>query len=857
MQVDHDVIVIGAGFAGLRSVHKLRDELGLDVLGLERGNGPGGTWYWNRYPGARCDIESVHYSYSFDADLQREWEWSERYAGQPEILAYLEHVADRFDLRRSFRFDTTVTAVALDDDGAWTVSTDDGARLRCRFVVSAAGNLSEPSPPRIDGIGTFTGQVVHTSSWPAEGVDLDGKRVVVIGTGSTGIQVIPEVARRAGHLTVLQRTPNYVAPLGNEPVDPERRRWLAENHEEVRAGADDSFLGTGYPPAEGPAMAATPERRRELYDRYWGAGGFRLLLSTFSDLLVDPEANETLAEYIRERIRETVEDPRTAELLCPDDHPYGTKRAPFGTDYYETFNRDDVTLVSLRETPIERISGGVLHTTDAEIPVDVLILATGFDAVTGPLFRLDITGREGLRLQDAWEDGPSTYLGLGMHGFPNLFTITGAQSHVALYNNPPGIEQHIEFVGDAIRHVIDGGHTTIEVTEEAQRRWRHTVETMLHLTLLPQATSWYMGDNIPGKPRAAFLFPGGGVVYRAILAEIIDHGMSGLSVDGAPSPLPPILRMDPAALSLMSIMSIEGAKPLELCTPEEVRAGLEGFCRLQLPAADAVTVDTHYPSAAGDDMPVRIFRPDERTADAPVVIWYHGGGWMGGSIDVVDERCRAIAHDHGAVVVAPSYRLAPEHPFPAAPDDAWAALRWTADVIADHGGDPGRIFVAGDSAGGNLAAVVAQRSRDEGGPHVAGQVLVYPATGRVPDSASLRDYANGPILTVGAIGMFLDAYLPPGTDQTDPAFSPACAESLAGLPPALILTAECDPLRDEGEAYAVALRDAGVPVQAHRIAGLIHGGFSMSAVFAGAQEMHAAIGEFVARSARPVAVPAD
>jgi len=848
MQTDHDVVVIGAGFAGLYSVHKLRDDLGLRVQAFDAGGGPGGTWYWNRYPGARCDFDSVYYSYSFSDELQREWRWSERFAAQPEILRYLEWCADKLDVRRSFRFGTRVTSMEWDDENeVWTVGTDDGETCTARFVVAGGGNVAVAKKNEFPGEETFRGEVYRTSAWPHEPVDLTGKRVGVIGTGSTGLQVIPEVAKECAHLTVFQRTPNYAAPLGNHPLTEEESARQAENHEEIRAGSRLNFLGAPYGEARPSALLDSPEERKKLYDsHYYPGGGFRLVISTYQDLLVNKEANDTLADYLRDRIRERVEDPATADLLCPTDHPYATKRAPFETDYYETFNEDHVELVDVRTAPIEAITETGLRTAAREYELDVIILATGFDAITGTLLRMGIVGRDGLTLAEAWKDAPATYLGLQVHGFPNLFTITGPQSAVALYNNALAIEDHVELTAEAIQHVLDHDARTIEPSAEAVQAWGRLAEGVLNMTLLPQSpNSWYMGANIPGKPRAAYIFPGGAPLYRAICDEMTALGFAGFALDdGAAPPVPPMVRLDPAVAMVLGALISQGAKPLEELTVEETRATVDSLTLLQAPPRDTRVEHVIYPSPGGEQLPARIYRPDA-DGPLPVVTFFHPGGWVAGSLDVVDERCRALAHELQALVVSASYRLAPEHPFPAATDDTYAALCWVAETIGEHGGDPDRLVVMGESAGANLAAVAAQRARDEHGPALAAQVLLYPLTDPDADTPSRKEFAGGPFLSVAAIEGMIGAYVTDPADRANPLAAPARAASLEGLPPALVLTAELDPTRDEAEAYGHAMAAAGVDAEVQRIPGMIHATFLMSGVVPRSLEFTTAITAFL------------
>ncbi|MCD5422499.1 alpha/beta fold hydrolase [Rhodococcus pyridinivorans] len=837
MNADHDIVVVGAGFAGLYAVHKMRDELALNVQGFETAAGVGGTWWWNRYPGARCDFESVNYSYSFSEELQREWEWTERFAAQPEILSYLEWVADKLDIRRSFRFNTRVTSVTWDETASlWTVTSDDGASCTARFVVSCVGGFSVPKETEFPGSETFTGELYRTSSWPHEPVDLTGKRVAVIGTGSTGIQVIQEAAKQAAQLTVFQRTANYAAPLRNAAVDPAQRRWNADNHAELRAGSRERFIGAPYDRPNGPAVLATPEERRRIYDKYWTRGGFPLVVSTFTDLLFDQQANDTIADYIRDRIRERVADPTTAELLAPTDHPYASKRPPFETNYYETFNLPHVELVDVRSAPIEAITPTGIRTTADSYDFDVIILATGFDVFTAGILNLGITGRDGVTLDEKWADGPKTYLGLNISGFPNLFTIIGPQSAAALYNVPLAIEDHVDFTAAAIERIRETQARTIEPTPEAEQAWVELTEGILNKTIVPQAKgSWYMGENIPGKPRAAYLFAGGAPLYRAICAQIEGSGYAGFAIDHESRPVPPLLQIDPSAALVLAGMLIQGMKPLEQCNLDEMRALTESLTQMQIPGPDVRVESLEQPRA-------RVYIPDAKES-LPVVIFAHGGGWVAGSVDVTDSSCRQLAEQLGAVVVSVDYRLAPEHPFPAAADDTFAAVQWAREHVGKFGGDPHRIVVMGESAGANLAASTALRARDAG-IDLTAQVLINPAIDPDARTPSRQEFADGPFLSVAAGEAMWAAYL--GGAEVTPLAAPSRAESLSGLAPALVLTVECDPTRDEAEDYARALAAAGVTVHQYRLEGLIHGVFNMSAAVPRAQEFHDLIGEFLA-----------
>jgi cation diffusion facilitator CzcD-associated flavoprotein CzcO len=529
----HDAIVVGAGFAGLYAVHVLRNKMGLDVHAFDAATDVGGTWYWNRYPGARVDIESVHYSYSFDDDLQQEWHWSERFCAQPEILSYLNHVADRFDLRRSIRFNTRITSLTWDDaKSLWTATTNDGEHYRARYVISGAGTLSVPKKPDFPGIEDFAGEVLMTGNWPHHKVSFEGKRVGIIGVGSSGIQAVSEIAKTAGHLTVFQRTPNYATPIGNAPTDPQEEAWEKGNYAAIRAASRNHFLGVPYSDVQPSALAVTPEQRRVVFDDRWNRGGFRLFIDSFADILFDKAANDTVSEYIRERIRERVTDPAVAELLTPRDYPYGTKRPPLETDYYEAYNRPNVELVDVRRDPIGAVTPrGVELADGTEYELDVLVLATGFDASTGPLLAMNITGRDGLLLTDHWRYGPQTYLGLMSAGFPNLFMITGPQSPSVLYNMPLAIEDHVDLSTAAIAYLREHDLDVIEPTPEAEHAWVTHTNQLAQATLLPESTtSWYMGNNIPGKPQRVLVYLGGAPSYRAKCDEVVKAGWEGFAL---------------------------------------------------------------------------------------------------------------------------------------------------------------------------------------------------------------------------------------------------------------------------------------------------------------------------------------
>ena len=523
---EYDAVIVGAGFAGLYMLHRLRG-LGLSAIVFETGSDVGGTWYWNRYPGARCDVESMQYSFSFSDELQQTWRWSERFSPQPEILAYAKHVADRFDLRRDIRFETRVTAAAFDDqDGCWTVQTDKGDAVRARFVIMATGCLSAGRTPEIEGMDSFRGATYHTGEWPHAGVNLAGKRVAVIGTGSSAIQAIPVIAEQAAQLFVFQRTPNYSLPTRNRTMTEEYERDWKENYDERRAQARRTRTGTLYKFGTTKALETDPEARRREYDARWEMGGIELMVA-FTDLIIDKQANETAAEYVREKIRAAVHDPAVAESLVPTSYPIGTKRICVDSHYFETYNRDNVTLVDLRRTPIERITENGVQTSQSEYAVDAIVFATGFDAMTGSLLKIDITGAGGARLRDKWEAGPRTLLGLMVAGFPNMFTITGPGSPSVLCNMIVAIEQHVDWIADCLADLRARGAERIEAMEQAQTEWVEHVNEVAYRTLYPQANSWYMGANIPGKPRVFMPYIGGLNVYRDKCAEIAAQGYPG------------------------------------------------------------------------------------------------------------------------------------------------------------------------------------------------------------------------------------------------------------------------------------------------------------------------------------------
>jgi cyclohexanone monooxygenase len=526
---DVDVVVVGAGFAGLYMLHRLRG-FGFGCQVFEAGSGVGGTWYWNRYPGARCDIESLEYSYGFDEDLQQEWRWTERYATQPEILAYLNHVADRFDLRKDIQLDTRVTEAAFDDaTGRWSVRTDCGDEVSTQYLIMATGCLSSANIPDFEGLDSFEGETYHTGRWPHEGVDFTGQRVGVIGTGSSAVQSIPLIAQQAADLTVFQRTATYAVPAHNRMLEPDEVAEVKAQYAKLREANRQSMVafGSRLPGNEDFATMAPPDERAERFEQRWQVGGLQFL-GAFADLLILPEANEMAAEFVREKIRSTVKDPEVAELLTPRT-VIGCKRLCVDTGYYETFNRPNVHLVDVSEHAIERLTPKGLVTNGVEYEFDSIVFATGFDAMTGALLAIDIKGKDGTTLRDAWEAGPRTYLGLGTVGFPNFFTVSGPGSPSVLTNMVTSIEQHVEWISGCLAYLRDYGYKTIEPTLGAQDAWVEHVNMIADFTLYPRCNSWYLGANVPGKPRV-FMPLIGFAPYAERCDEVAANGYEGFAL---------------------------------------------------------------------------------------------------------------------------------------------------------------------------------------------------------------------------------------------------------------------------------------------------------------------------------------
>ncbi len=522
-----DVVIVGAGFAGLYAIHRFR-QLGLSLRCIEAAPDVGGVWYWNRYPGARCDVESLQYSYSFSEELEQEWEWSERFAAQPEILAYMQHVAERFDLRRDITFRAAVERAVWDEaKRLWTVTTDQGETIRARFCVMASGSLSASRTPDFPGLETFRGQAYHTGMWPEDPVDFRGKQVAVIGTGSSGIQAIPVIAREASELVVFQRTPNFIIPARNRPMEAEYQAEWKANYAEHRARARQ--LGTLYEFSGRAAMEVDEAEREREYRRRWEKGGVNFVHS-FNNIYTDLAANETAAAFVRDRIREIVHDPKVAEALCPTDHPLGSKRICVASDYFETYNRDNVRLVDVRKEPIRTVTQAGIRTSARDYDFDVIVFATGYDALTGAITRIDIRGAGGRSIQDKWADGPRNYLGLMTAGFPNMFVVTGPGSPSVLVNMIVGIEHHVDWIAACIDRLRRDGLSVIEAETGAEDAWVEQVNEAAAQTLFVKANSWYLGANIPGKPRVFLPYAGGLARYRQICADVAAEGYRGFRI---------------------------------------------------------------------------------------------------------------------------------------------------------------------------------------------------------------------------------------------------------------------------------------------------------------------------------------
>jgi cation diffusion facilitator CzcD-associated flavoprotein CzcO/acetyl esterase/lipase len=828
-----DVVVVGAGFSGLYLLWRLR-ELGFSAVAFDEAGDVGGTWYWNRYPGARCDVPTTDYAYSFDPQLEQDWTWSEKYATQPEILAYLRHVADRYDLRRDIRFGIRITAAAWDETARrWRLRTSHRDEVSCRYYVMACGCLSLPKTPDIEGVGRYRGKVYFTARWPHDRVDFSGKRVAVVGTGSSGIQCIPLIAGEAAQLTVFQRTPNFSTPAHNGAPPPDRLAWLAADRDGYREAARWSRGGVPIELTDVSGLTAPEELRRQRFEAAWQAGELFAILGVFNDQGINPVSNEFVAEMIREKIRAIVKDTGTAEALCPKDYPFGTKRPCLDTSYFETFNLPHVRLVDLRQTPIATVTEQGIDTAGESFEFDAIVFATGFDAMTGPLVSVDVTGVDGVTLAGKWERGPASYLGLMTTGFPNFFMITGPQSPSVLSNMVVSIEQHVSWVADCLQRLRAEHFERIEPTPLAEAGWVQHSQDCADITLYQRANSWYMGANVPGKPRVFLPYVGGVDAYRRACDEVADRGLLGFRLDGSARSQcndGVIRRVQPDVAILLDLMA---SLPLmETMSAADARAFLKTVDAVRPPGPEVGEIaDGVLPGPAGD-LAYRLYRPPS-AGPHPMITYFHGGGWVLGSQDSDDPFCRDLCVRTGAVVVSVNYRHAPEDRFPAAVDDAFAAVQWIAANAGRLGGIPGQLTLAGWSAGGNLAAVTCQLARDAGGPDITSQLLLNPVTDCDLGRSSYSRNGEGFVLTTALMRWFWDYYADE-PDRTAPTASPLRG-TLAGLPPAVVVTAEFDPLCDEGEAYAEALAAAGVPVRQIRARGHIHTSLTMvDAVISGA-----------------------
>lgn len=856
-RADVDVVVVGAGFAGLYLLHRFR-EMGMSAVACETGDGVGGTWYWNRYPGARCDVQSIDYSYSWDTELDETWEWSERYATQPEILRYLNHVADKHDLRRDVRFETRVDgAVWNDDTELWEVATSDGTTTTCRYYVMATGCLSSMKDPDVAGVGSFDGDVYFTGRWPHDGVDFTGKRVGIIGTGSSSIQSIPIIAAQASELTIFQRTPNFSLPAHNGPVRAHDREAIDKDRQAYRGVAKYSSAGVPRELSEESALLVTEERRQERFENAWNEGTIFSMTGAFNDLLVNRDANEHASEFVRNKIRSIVDDPATAEVLCPTSYPLGTKRLCLDTNYYSTFNEPHVSLVDLKANPISTITPTGIDVVDGDgatsYEFDVIVYATGFDAMTGAIVKVDIEGRNDIKLKDKWQEGPKTYLGLMSVGFPNLFMVTGPQSPSVLSNMAVSIEQHVDWICDAVEYLRTNDQHVIEPTQAAEDGWVAHTNDFADITLFPEANSWYMGANVPGKARVVLPYIGGVDRYRRICEAVVEQGYAGFARRGKSGEHiddSVICRVQPDVMVMLEMMAEMQLPAMESMSPADAKAFSEAMGAASPPGPEVgEVVDGTLPGADGNDLAYRLYRP-ATAGPHPITVYYHGGGWVIGNATSDDAMCRDLCLNSGSIFVSVDYRHGPEARFPAAHNDAFAALEWVAEH-ADELGGSGQMAVAGWSAGANLAAHVAQRTRDENGPTLTGQVLLNPVTDCAEQSQSYTANGEGFVLTKSLMEWFLDNYIDESA-RADPMASPLRASSLAGLAPAMIVTCEFDPLRDEGNAYAAALADAGVEVQHVQARGQIHtsipavGAMMTSAVYR--EQMAAALSGFFGAS---------
>ncbi|SON59284.1 Phenylacetone monooxygenase [Mycobacterium simulans] len=853
---DVDVVVVGAGFAGLYAAYRLRlADHSMRIF--EAGDDIGGTWYWNRYPGARVDIPSVDYMFSFDPDWSRDWQWSEKYATQPEILRYLNHVADKHDLRRDIQFGTRVTHAHWDDGSSgYRVRTDRGDEIACRYLVMATGCLSIPKDLDIAGIENFTGDMYFTSRWPHEPVDFTGKRVGVVGTGSSGIQSIPLIAAQAARLVVFQRTPCFSIPAHNGPISPEKLAQLADERT-YREAARYSFGGVPLERSITPAFSVSADERQQRYERAWQRGELLEVLNLYADVMSNPLANKDFADFVRGKISGIVHDPQTAEALCPTSYPIGAKRLCLDTDYYATFNLPHVRLVNLQNQPLVGVTQNGIDTVGESFEFDAIVFATGFDAITGAVAAVDIVGRDGLALKDKWSHGPSTYLGLTTNGFPNFFLIAGPNSPSVLSNMAVSIEQHVDFVADALTFMHAHGFDRIEPSELAEAGWMQHSDDAASITLFPQANSWYVGANIPGKPRTFMAYTAGVDFYRAACEEVVARDYLGFRLSGPTGSRCEdgvVRRLQPDVQMVLEQMAALNLPPLESMTPDQARAFMNEVNLARPPGPDVGEIaDGTLPGAAGI-LAYRLYRPASQGPHG-VVVYFHGGGWVLGDHISDDPLCRDLCVRSDTLIVSVNYRHAPEHRFPAAVDDGWAAVQWIAEHAEELGGIPGQLVVCGWSAGAGIAAVVCQLARDAARPRIVGQALLTPVTDSDQARGSYLENADGYGLTAPLMRWFFDQYADPEV-RDDPRITPLCAPDLSDLPPAIVVSAEFDPLRDGGVAYAEALAAAGVPTEHVRARGHTHVSVTMVDVVVSGTPIRARIadalrGFFAADAANP------
>lgn len=819
------IVVVGAGFAGLYLLYRLR-QMGVSAQAFETGSDVGGTWYWNRYPGARCDIESIDYSYSFDPELEQEWEWTEKYATQPEILSYAQHVARKYDLRRDISFNTRVAKSIWDEKTSrWTVTTEDGETINCQFFIMATGCLSQPKDLDIKGADDFGGEIYSTHSWPHEKVDFSGKRVGIIGTGSSGIQSIPLIAGEAQNTTVFQRTANYSIPAGNGPISEEKlaiRNRYQEYREEAR------WTPVGVPKKETPDFAFTvsDEERNNRYEALWDKGAIPHLSNEFADLMTDKRANDTFAEFVRAKIRDVIDDPDLADTLSPTSFPICTKRTCLDSGYFETFNKSNVNLVDIRKNPIVEITETGIKTQDESFEFDAIVFATGFDAMTGALLAIDIQGRDELSLQDKWADGAVSYLGISVSSFPNFFMVTGPGSPSVLSNMMVSIEQHVDWITGCIDYMKAEDLHVIEATDTAENGWVEYGTAWSDLTLFPLANSWYMGANVPDKPRVCLPYVGGVGGYRRACNDVIAQDYLGFKFSGPKGNRCNdglVRRQQPDVVAMLEAVAEMNLPAMETLSAIDARAmSVEmNAGNPPGPAVGEVTDGTYL--GAGGSLDYRLYRPDT-PGPHPVALYFHGGGWVFGDHTSDDGFCRDLCMRSNTIIVSANYRHAPESPFPAAVDDGFAALQWVVGNSERLGGISGELVVCGWSAGGGIAASVCQRARDIGAPKIKGQILITPALDANDKRAAMTENAEGYVLTKAMMDWFWDLYAG-GANRNDAKVSPLRATDFSNLPPALIVTAEFDPLRDQGRDYADALKTAGTDARNITYPGQIHTSF--------------------------------